>query len=79
MQGATPKAARTLGAKLKSYPRITFHISIKGDVEMEYRIEEKQDIHLVGVVKHIRSSRQMLWQMTGRKPPVKVGTLGKSC
>ncbi|MEG1254260.1 MAG: GyrI-like domain-containing protein [Clostridium sp.] len=54
MHGVTPKVARTLGVKLKAYPRITFHISIKGDVEMEYRIEEKQGINLVGLVKHIK-------------------------
>jgi AraC family transcriptional regulator len=54
MHGVTPKAARTFGVKLKAYPRITFHISIKGDVEMVYRIEEKQDINLIGSVKHIK-------------------------
>ncbi len=54
MHGVTPKTARTLGVKLKAYPRITFHISIKGDVEMEYRIEEKQEINLVGMVKNIK-------------------------
>ncbi|MBU3144500.1 AraC family transcriptional regulator [Clostridium sp. CF012] len=54
MHGVTPKVARTLGVKLKAYPRITFHISIKGDVEMEYRIEEKQAINIVGMVKHIK-------------------------
>ena len=54
MHGVTPKTARTLGVKLKAYPRITFHISIKGDVEMEYRIEEKQGVNLIGVVKHIK-------------------------
>jgi AraC family transcriptional regulator len=54
MHGVNPKVARTLGVKLKAYPRITFHISIEGDVEMEYRIEEKQSINLVGMVKHIK-------------------------
>ncbi len=54
MHGVTPKEARILGVKLKAYPRITFHISIKGDVEMEYRIEEKQDINLVGLVRQLK-------------------------
>jgi len=54
MHGVTPKVARTLGVKLKAYPPITFHISIKGDVEMEYRIEEKKEIKLVGLVKQIK-------------------------
>ncbi len=54
MHGVTPRIARTSGVKLKAYPRISFHISIKGDVEMEYRIEEKQCISLIGVVKQIK-------------------------
>ena len=54
MHGITPKEARTLGVKLKAFPRITFQISVKGEVEMEYRIEEKKDINLVGIVKHIQ-------------------------
>jgi len=54
MHGVTPKEASALGVKLKAYPRITFHISIKGDVEMEYRIEDKQDINLVGLVRQIK-------------------------
>lgn len=54
MHGVTPKMARNLGVKLKAYPRITFHISIKGDVEMEYRIEEKQEIKLTGMVRKIQ-------------------------
>jgi AraC family transcriptional regulator len=40
MHGITPTSARELGAKLKAYPRLSFHISIKGDVEMNYRIVE---------------------------------------
>lgn len=54
MHGVTPTEARTLGVKLKAYPRITFHISIKGEVEMEYRIEQKQEISLLGMVRNIR-------------------------
>jgi len=54
MHGVTPSEASTIGVKLKAYPRITLHISIKGDVEMEYRIEEKQDINLVGLVRQIK-------------------------
>lgn len=54
MHGVTPSEASAIGVKLKAYPRITFHISIKGDVEMEYRIEEKQDINLVGLVRQVK-------------------------
>ena len=52
MHGVTPKEACTLGVRLRLYPRITFHISIKGDADMEYRIEQKSAVHCVGIVKN---------------------------
>jgi AraC family transcriptional regulator len=52
MHGVTPKEACTLGAKLKLYPRITFHISIIGDTDMEYRIEKKGIVHCAGIVRN---------------------------
>lgn len=52
MHGITPREACTVGVKLRMYPRISFHISIKGDGEMEYRIEEKGIIKGVGVEKN---------------------------
>lgn len=51
MHGVSPREACTLGVKLRMYPRITFHISLKGDVDMEYRIEKKYN-QSVGVVKN---------------------------
>jgi AraC family transcriptional regulator len=52
MHGVTPKEACTLGVKLKLYPRITFHITIKGDTDMEYRIEQKCIVHCAGIEKN---------------------------
>lgn len=52
MHRVVPKEACALGVKLRMYPRITFHISIKGDADMEYRIEEKGIVHCTGVVKN---------------------------
>lgn len=49
LHGVTPTMARNLGVHLKAYPRITFQISIKGDVEMEYRIEKKQAFAVNGI------------------------------
>ncbi len=48
LHGVTPKSARDGGVKLKAYPRITFQISLKGDVEMNYRIEERKAFFIVG-------------------------------
>lgn len=44
-----PSLARDKGVQLKAYPRISFHITIKGDVEMNYRIEEKGAFKVFGV------------------------------
>jgi len=49
LHGVTPTSARDMGVQLKAYPRISFHISIKGDVEMNYRIEEKESFSVFGV------------------------------
>ncbi|MUT65355.1 AraC family transcriptional regulator [Paenibacillus sp. NEAU-GSW1] len=40
LHGTTPTAARHAGTKLKAYPRISFHFTIKGALEMNYRIEQ---------------------------------------
>ena len=50
--GITPKEACSFGVKLKLFPRIAFHISIKGDIDMEYRIEEKGPVQCAGIVKN---------------------------
>ncbi len=49
VHGVPPTAAKEPGVTLRTYPRITFHITIKGDVEMEYRIENKKAFRIVGV------------------------------
>lgn len=48
LQGFPPSQAQQPGIKLKSFPRIKFHISIRGDVEMEYRIEKLPAFRIVG-------------------------------
>ncbi|WP_369899576.1 GyrI-like domain-containing protein [Bacillus manliponensis] len=50
LHGITPTEARNKGSKLKAFPRLSFQITIKGDVEMDYRIEELDfKIEIVGV------------------------------
>ncbi len=44
-----PSAARKEGAKLKAYPRIRFHLTVKGDAEMEYQIVHKEAFQIVGL------------------------------
>ncbi|PRR79753.1 AraC family transcriptional regulator [Clostridium vincentii] len=48
MHGISPSAARELGANLKAYPKLSFHISIKGDKDMNYKIVDKGRFTVVG-------------------------------
>jgi len=47
--GITPSLARDKGVELKAYPRISFHITIKGDVAMDYKIVEKESFKVYGI------------------------------
>ena len=51
VHGVSPTAARREGASLKAYPRISFKISIRGDAEMNYRIETKEAFRIIGAKK----------------------------
>lgn len=53
LHGITPKEAKKKGIHLKSYPRISFKISIKGVEEMKYRIEKDREFRLIGKSKEI--------------------------
>ena len=49
VHGVSPSAAQKEGTVLKTFPRISFKITIKGDTEMEYRIVNKEAFRVVGV------------------------------
>lgn len=49
IHGITPKEAKKSGAALKIYPKISFHISIKGEKPMNYRIETKPEFDVFGI------------------------------
>ena len=49
LHGLTPTSARGEGAMLKAYPRISFHISIRGDVAMDYRVIKKEAFSVYGI------------------------------
>jgi len=52
VHGMPPSEARQPGIVLKAYPRISFLITIKGDAEMNYRIEHKEAFRIVGAKRH---------------------------
>lgn len=53
MHGISPSAAREPGVNLKAYPKLSFHISIKGDKDMNYKIVEKGSFEVIGKQKRI--------------------------
>lgn len=53
IHGVTPSEARNNGQSLKSYPRMTFQLTINGGDEMNYRIEEKEAFRIIGIKKRV--------------------------
>ncbi|OAB41190.1 AraC family transcriptional regulator [Paenibacillus antarcticus] len=49
LHGLTPTSARGEGVMLKAYPRLSFQISIRGDVAMDYRIIKKEAFAVYGI------------------------------
>lgn len=49
VHGVAPSAVRSGGVSVKSFPPITFKITVKGVEEMNYRIETKEAFRIVGV------------------------------
>lgn len=49
IHGVAPSAVRNEGVSVKSFPSITFKITVKGVEEMNYRIETKEAFRIVGV------------------------------
>lgn len=54
LHGISPSEARNPGVQLKSFPRMVFHLSLRGDKPMEYRMVQKDAFYVVG--KSIRTS-----------------------
>lgn len=49
VHGIAPSMARKQGTPMKSFPPISFKITVKGVEEMNYRIEEKASFRIVGI------------------------------
>ncbi|MEA4815733.1 MAG: AraC family transcriptional regulator [Lachnospiraceae bacterium] len=71
IHGTAPSKARLKGMSLKAFSRISFTIFVKGDAQMNYKIEKKEAIRIVGVKKHMDMSIEecfeevpRLWQKT---------------
>lgn len=49
IHGVSPSKISEEGVYVKSYPPIHFHITVKGEYEMNYRIVKKEAIRIVGI------------------------------
>lgn len=54
IHGISPSVARKSSQSLKAYPKLSFQIQLKGDVEMDYKIVEKEAFTVIG--KSIRTT-----------------------
>ncbi|HWI63754.1 MAG TPA: AraC family transcriptional regulator [Symbiobacteriaceae bacterium] len=48
VHGVAPSEARNPGVRLKAFPRISFHLSLKGEKDMDYRIVEMEAFSVAG-------------------------------
>ncbi|MGX7227680.1 helix-turn-helix transcriptional regulator [Enterococcus malodoratus] len=65
MHAVTPSQARKKDVRLKVQPRVSFALSLKGVIEMNYRIVEKKsffDCWYKGTVFLCRGSRRKCWE-----------------
>jgi AraC family transcriptional regulator len=78
MHGIIPSKAREKGISLKAYPRITFSLSLKGVVEMNYRIEQKDAFAVVGVKQrfsHVEGLGENIGKMWRETPAETIGQI----
>lgn len=72
LHNVTPNLVRENSVQLKAYPRISFQITIKGDVELEYRIDRiDTEVRFVGKRQSVKTSRAFkeipaLWRMSNK-------------
>jgi len=81
VHGVTPSEAKSSSTYLKAFPPISFKITIKGDTEMNFRIEKKEAFRIVGVKEHYLLNIEenfaqipMFWQKTAES-----GVIPKIC
>ena len=58
LHGMMPSAVRNAGVSLKAYPKMTFHIAIKGDKEMNYRMIQREEFQVFGLSATISTNQE---------------------
>lgn len=54
--GVSPSDARSQGIKLKAFPRISFHLSLRGDKDVDYKIVNREAFAVVGKMIRVSST-----------------------
>lgn len=49
VHGIAPSLAKTNGITLKSFPPISFKITVKGAIQMDYKIEKRDAFRIIGI------------------------------
>lgn len=69
IHGVAPSLIKEGGMTLKSFPPISFHITIKGVEEMNYRIEKKEEFRIIGIAQPLEKEVEknfsivpLMWQ-----------------
>jgi len=73
LHGTTPLSARKTGIPLKTYPPISFVLTIKGVNEMNFRIEKKESFQIMGLSGYVTDEFVEVTQDDGKKvlmPPL---------
>lgn len=84
MHGIIPSKARKKGVLLKAQPRVTFTLSLKGVVAMNYKIEEKEAFKIVGIkdrfshVDNLGMSVGQMWASTSSETIQKIAALSNA-
>lgn len=67
VHGVAPSQAKASGVILKAYPPVSFRMIIKGDVELNYRVEKRDAFRIVGIAqplfKEVEKNFQVVPQM----------------
>lgn len=62
LHSITPVSARDAGTLLKAYPKMTFHITIKGDIEMNYRITQREAFRVFGIYTEVSTDSKIAFE-----------------
>ncbi len=66
IHGIAPSQVREDGVNLKAYPPVSFKITIKGESELDYRIEAKEAFRIVGIAKPLEQEMEKNFEMVPR-------------